>query len=137
MDVSLRTQYALRALVCLAVRSGEGALSSAEIAAFGRVSRKYTEQVMQDLRQAGFVAGRRGKGGGYVMARSPTAITVLEVVEAVEGSLDRLGRMDGADPLGPVLEPLWGDVRQTLGAQFGATTVADLAERIAPEMYHI
>jgi Rrf2 family protein len=137
MEIALRTQYAVRALVCLTVKRGEGVVNGGEIAAFGRIPRKYVEQVMHDLRQAGLVRSQRGKGGGYTLARDPINLTVLEVLETMEGPLDRLGAMPEGDPVGTPLEPLWDDVRQALKASLGSTTIAVLADRLAVHMYHI
>jgi Rrf2 family protein len=137
MDVSLRTQYALRALVCLTMRRGEGVVSGRQIAEFGAIPGKYVEQVMHELRQSGFVRSRRGKGGGYVLSREPQAITVLEVVEAVEGSLEGFGRMRGGDPVAPLLAPVWDDVRTSLVEVLGCATIAGIVERVAVDMYHI
>lgn len=137
MEITLRTQYALRALICLTVKRGDGVVSGGEIASFGSIPRKYVEQVMHDLRQAGLVRSRRGKLGGYVLARDPDAISALDVLEAVEGPLADLGRMRGGDPVGPLLEPVWDDVRQALRESLGATSVAGIADRIAVHMYHI
>jgi len=137
MDLALRTQYALRALVCLAIKRGGGAISGRQIADFGGIPGKYVEQVMRELRQAGLVRSQRGKGGGYLLAREPRAINMLEVVEAVEGSLEEFGRMPGGDPVGPALEQTWVDVRASLEAVLATTTIAGLADRVAVDMYHI
>jgi Rrf2 family protein len=137
MDVSLRSQYALRALVCLAMKRGEGVISGRQIADFGSIPGKYVEQVMHDLRQAGLVRSQRGKGGGYVLGREPEAITVLEVVETVGGSLDGFGRMRSGDPVGPLLQPVWDAARVSLQDALGSASIAGVAERVAVDMYHI
>ena len=137
MEIALRTQYALRALICLTVKRREGVVSGGEIAAFGGIPRKYVEQVMRDLRQAGLVRSQRGKLGGYLLARDPDAISVLDVLEAVEGPLADLGRMRGGHPVGRLLDPVWDDVRASLRDCLGATSVAGIADRIAVHMYHI
>lgn len=137
MEISLRTHYALRALICLTVKRGDGVVTGAQIAAFGDIPRKYVEQVMHDLRQAGLVHSRRGKLGGYVLARDPGGISVLDVLEAVEGPLADLGRMRGGEPAGPLLEPVWDDVRLALRDSLGTTSIAGIADRIAVHMYHI
>jgi Rrf2 family protein len=137
VEVASRTQYAIRALVCLAVKRGEGVVNGAQIAEFGDIPRKYVEQVMHDLRQGGFVRSQRGKGGGYSLARDPSEISLLEVLETMEGSLDRLGRMPGGDPVAAPLEPVWSEVRTALRDCLGAATIAGVADRIAVQMYHI
>jgi Rrf2 family protein len=136
MDLNLRTHYALRALVCLALRRGLGVVTGRQIADFGGIPGKYVEQVMHDLRQAGLVHSQRGKGGGDVLAREPEAITILEVVETLEGPLDQFGRMRSGDPVEPLLEPLWIGVRKSLKEVLGTATIADAAERAATTAYY-
>lgn len=137
MDIALRTQYGLRALICLATKRGEGTISGRRIGDFGGIPGKYLEQVMRDLRQGGFVVSRRGKGGGYALAREPEAISLLEVVETFEGSLAGLGRMRVGDPAGPLLEPVWDEVRASLRDVLGSATIAGAAERVAVDTYCI
>jgi len=137
MNISPRSQYALRALICLTVKRSEGVVSGREIATFGDIPSKFVEQVMHDLRQAGLVRSRRGKGGGYMLAREPETITVLEIVETVEGVLDDLGRMRGGDPLGPLLDSVCNDARTALREVLGSATIASIAERIAIDTYQI
>lgn len=131
MDLSLRTQYALRALVYLALRRGTGVVIGRQIADFGGIPGKYVEQVMHELRQADLVSSQRGKGGGYRIAREPESITVLQVIEALEGPVDSFGRMRSGDLVEPLLEPLWSNVRSSLKDVLQATTIADIADRAA------
>jgi Rrf2 family protein len=119
------------------MKRGEGVVSGRQIAAYGGIPGKYVEQVMHDLRQAGLVRSQRGKGGGYVLGRGPESITVLEVIEAIEGPLDEFGRMRGGDPVGPLLEPVWADARASLQEVLGSATIASIAERIAVDTYQI
>ena len=137
VDVSARTQYALRALVCLTLRGGDRAVSGADIASLGGIPRKYVEQVMHDLRQAGLVSSQRGKRGGYSLACDPHAVTVLNVLETIEGSLDGFGRMPGGDLVRPPLEAVWRDAVAALRQCLGAATIAGLADRIAVHTYQI
>jgi Rrf2 family protein len=137
VDIPLRTQYAIRALVCLALKRGEGVLNGQRIAALGGIPKKYVEQVMRDLRQGGFVHSQRGRGGGYVLSRQASAIAVLEVIEALDGPLDALGRSRSGDPGGLLLEPAWAAVRAALREALAAETIASMADRAAPTTYHI
>ena len=136
MDLSLRTQYAIRALVCLALRPGAGVVTARQMADFGGIPAKYVEQVMHDLRRAGIVQGQRGKGGGYTLAREPESPTVLQVVEALEGPVEQFGRLRGSDPVQPLLEPLWVNVRDSLRVTLGSTTIADVAAHAASAAFY-
>ncbi|HHX28512.1 MAG: RrF2 family transcriptional regulator [Bacillota bacterium] len=82
--LSTRGHYAVLIMYELA-RSGESFSSLQDISASQRLSQRYLEQIVRPLRQAGLVQGKRGFGGGYVLAREASAITVGEIVRAVEG----------------------------------------------------
>lgn len=80
---SQTVEYALRAMVHLADRYPE-ARTTDEIAEVTRVPKPYLSKVLQGLGRAGVVKSRRGVRGGVVLTKSPTDLTILEVVEAVE-----------------------------------------------------
>jgi Rrf2 family protein len=83
--VSTRGRYALRALVDLALHADEGPVARQDIAARQGISADYVAQLFRRLHQVRLVEGVKGPGGGYHLARDATAITVLDVVQAVEG----------------------------------------------------
>ena len=70
IHLSTKSGYAIKALVRLALANGDAPVAARDIVAFTGIPPKFLEQVMHDLRQAGLVESRRGKGGGYVIARS-------------------------------------------------------------------
>src|ERR1019366_827586 len=87
MMFSTKAEYGVRVMVELA-RRGEGdPVPLTEIAAHDGLPLAYLEHLAARLRQAGLVGSRRGSRGGYLLARSPTEITMAEVVEALEGSI--------------------------------------------------
>lgn len=81
--LSQTMEYALRAVVHLA-RCYPEAARTAAVAEGTKVPQAYLTKVLQGLRRAGLVASRRGVGGGVALCRDPRALTLLEVVEAVE-----------------------------------------------------
>ncbi|MCK6479295.1 MAG: Rrf2 family transcriptional regulator [Planctomycetes bacterium] len=85
--LSRKTKYALKALVVLARRREEGPLPVAAIARADRIPRSFLENILLELKSAGFVASTRGRAGGWALARSPAAIRIGHVVRAVEGPL--------------------------------------------------
>ena len=105
---------------------------------------RYLEQILQQLRRAGLVVGKRGPGGGYRLARPPEEITLREVVEAVDGPLAAAPRARKT-PYRP--EFLWPRPAAAVGERLAATSVAQLCrdadrasvERMAPPapMYFI
>src|SRR6185312_3855940 len=83
--ISQRAKYALRALVALVgARSGEPLMIS-EISRQKAIPKKFLEQILLDLKRAGIVESRRGRLGGYVLARPAERITFGEVLRLVDG----------------------------------------------------
>ena len=87
MMFSTKAEYGVRVMVELARRAGEEPIPLAEIAEHDGLPLAYLEHLVARLRKAGLVDSRRGSRGGYLLARSPTEITMAEVVEALEGSI--------------------------------------------------
>ena len=86
-QLSKRTQYSLRALYALARRYGGGPVLIAELAEREAIPRKFLEQILLSLKSSGLVESRKGKGGGYALARPPDKITVADVIRLMEGPL--------------------------------------------------
>ncbi|MEF3367686.1 Rrf2 family transcriptional regulator [Methylocystis sp. 9N] len=82
-----KAKYGLKAMVHLAgVRPGETALV-ADIAAANQIPKKFLDAILGELRNAGFVHSKKGKGGGYMLARPPADIGVGNIVRALDGPL--------------------------------------------------
>jgi Rrf2 family transcriptional regulator, cysteine metabolism repressor len=87
MQISQKCQYTLRALFELAKRQNDGPVSAAEIAEAQAIPARFLEVILLGLKDSGEIASRRGHKGGYVLAVSPAAITVGNIIRSVEGSL--------------------------------------------------
>ena len=84
-------KYGLKAMSHLAAMPpGQPALV-ADIAATNAIPKKFLDAILGELRTAGFVHSKKGRGGGYVLARSPDAIRVGEIVRALDGMLAPIG----------------------------------------------
>ncbi len=88
MKLSTKGRYGLRALVDLALHSESEAVSISSIAQRQTISERYLEQLMAKLKKAGIVESVRGPQGGYVLSKSPGAITIGDVLRALEGDLN-------------------------------------------------
>ncbi len=88
MKLSTKGRYGLRALVDLAVHSEEGIVSIQSIANRQNISVSYLEQLVGKMRRAGIVTSVRGAAGGYRLAKSPSTISVGDVLRALEGDLE-------------------------------------------------
>ena len=87
MIVSTKGRYALRVMVCFAMRGTEEYIPLKEIAESEGISQKYLESIMTMLSKAGFVDAVHGKGGGYRLNRKPGEYTVGSILKLTEGSL--------------------------------------------------
>jgi Rrf2 family protein len=126
-------EYALRAVVWLG-REPEKALPADELAKCTKTPRRYLHKVLQDLVKAELVRSRSGPGGGYSLARSPRAITILDVVNAA-APLERIRRC----PLGlrshTRLCPLHRELDNVYAASeaaLGRVTIAKLLSSTSP-----
>lgn len=86
MRLSTRSRYGLRALLVLAQRHGEGAISAARIADQQGLSHKYLETLFNSLKIAELTMSQRGPGGGWQLTRPPAEIRLSQVMPALEGS---------------------------------------------------
>ena len=84
--LSFKARYALRALVELARADGEQ-LTASDLATRADAPRKFLEAILLSLSRAGIVASRRGKFGGYVLARPPESISFAQVIRIIDGPL--------------------------------------------------
>ncbi|HEY6539145.1 MAG TPA: Rrf2 family transcriptional regulator [Candidatus Dormibacteraeota bacterium] len=133
MRISSRAHYGLRMMTELAKAHGGPPLSLAEIARREAMPLAYLEQLVGPLRRAGMVEGTRGLHGGYRLARQPQDVTVLEVVELMEGPVAPVECLAenyhaGACAREPecLSRPLWGRLQQAVKQVLGGTTLADM-----------
>ncbi|MFI2199858.1 RrF2 family transcriptional regulator [Streptomyces sp. NPDC020192] len=137
MRISARADYAVRAVLELAVRQGNGPVKAEEIASVQDIPHKFLEGILGDCRRAGIVESRRGGGGGYRLARDAAAITVADVIRAVDGPIVsvRGERPTGLSYTGTAqpLLPLWIALRANVRRILEGVTIADLAADALPE----
>ncbi|MCX8488272.1 MAG: Rrf2 family transcriptional regulator [Opitutales bacterium] len=89
MKLSRKGEYALRALICLGLGEafGRKQLRVAEISSSDNIPEKFLEQIMNDLRDGGFVEGLRGRNGGYRLTRPAEQISLGQIIRHIEGPL--------------------------------------------------
>ena len=87
MKVSTRGDYAARALLSLSLHDCDGPTSVRDIAERTGLPQPYLEQILLALKGAGLVRSKRGVGGGYVLARSPSEIALSDILSAVDGPI--------------------------------------------------
>jgi Rrf2 family transcriptional regulator, cysteine metabolism repressor len=132
LAITSKSPYAVSALVELARTGSSAPVPIGEIARRRKIPVQFLESLFATLRRAGVLQSQRGVRGGYTFARPPAEITVLEVVELLEGEL-------GSDT--PLAGPIWTDAVEAVKGVLGGATIADLAEREAraagAAMYYI
>lgn len=89
LELTKRGDYAVRAMLALARGEGNGPLSVRRIAEEMSIPVRFLPQVMSDLHRAGLVAASSGRSGGYRLARAAASVSLLDVIEAVEGETRR------------------------------------------------
>jgi Rrf2 family protein len=92
-----RTDYAVRAFLCLARSGGGEPIPSQRIAAAMDIPPRFVPHVLADLARAGLVEATAGKRGGYRLAGGSASLSLLDVIEAVEGPTDEGESMERAD----------------------------------------
>lgn len=88
MKLSTKGRYGLRALIDLAQYSSEAPVSITSISARQGISERYLEQLVSMLKKAGLVSSVRGAGGGYILAKDMSEISVGDILRALEGNLE-------------------------------------------------
>jgi Rrf2 family transcriptional regulator, cysteine metabolism repressor len=129
ISITSKSPYALAALAELGRSGGSDPVPIAELARRREAPVQFLEQLFAVLRRSGIVRSQRGVKGGYRFARDPSTVTVLEVVELLDG------------PLGRDAQGVFADASRAARDVLERTTIADIVEREAREagaaMYHI
>jgi Rrf2 family cysteine metabolism transcriptional repressor len=129
ISITTKSPYALQALAELGRCGGESPVPIGELARRRDIPVQFLEQLFATLRRAGILKSQRGVKGGYTFARPPAEITVLEIVELLEG------------PLGRDADGVFGEAAAAARDVLAATTIADIVEREARaagvSMYYI
>jgi Rrf2 family protein len=129
ISITSKSPYAVLALAELGRSGGAGPVPIGELARKRDVPVQFLEQLFAVLRRAGIISSQRGVKGGYRFAREPATVTVLEVVELLDG------------PLGRDSSGVFADASEAARSVLAATTIADVIEREALDagasMYHI
>jgi Rrf2 family protein len=136
MRISRKTDYALKTVLDLALHDQQ-VVPGPDIAKRQDIPLKFLEQILLALRGAGVVTSRRGKNGGYLLARPPSEITLASVVGLSEGGLslapDARGFAGpgGAAEMESPLREVWADIDDYIAAKLQEVTVQSLCDRVA------
>ena len=128
MRISTKGEYGLLAIVDLALHANKQPVQAVEIAERQAIPKQYLDQLMLILRKAALVESLRGRQGGYKLARPASAITLLDVVVALEGpvanqnfkAIRRYGGVRG------VLKAVWDDLSDQTQSLLASKTIEDI-----------
>ena len=156
MRLTSKTAYGVQAMFDLAFHGRDRAVQARETAERQGIPLRYLEQILQDLRRAGLVEGKRGPGGGYALARPAGEVRLSDLVAALDGPVEEMlsweEPSDGKRKIrqaatADVPALVWRELAGQVAGLFGAVTLQDLVARAEtlgvtraagqPQMYFI
>jgi Rrf2 family protein len=150
--ISKKAKYGLKAMMRLAREYGRGPVLIADLAAEEGIPKKFLEFILLELKQKGMLQSKKGKGGGYLLARHPEEISAGVVLRALDGSLTPLGCVGGPeakpcaecpDPASCRIRALMREVDDATTSILDAATLGELVRgeneprRLPLQRYHI
>ena len=133
VELSCKSEYAILALLELAAHYNEGEpLQIRSIACQQNIPDRYLEQLLATLRRGGVIRSQRGAKGGYLLAREPWKITLLEILNCLEGAdMDRSENNSSTKTLeSAVVFEVWQEAREIANSVLQKYTLQDLTERL-------
>ncbi|MEH6825011.1 MAG: Fe-S cluster assembly transcriptional regulator IscR [Motiliproteus sp.] len=132
MRLTTKGRYAVTAMLDLALHEGRGPISLADISSRQRISLSYLEQLFAKLRRNGLVKSVRGPGGGYQLSRDKAQIFVVQVIDAVNESVDATGcnsKGDCHEGDACLTHHLWCDLSEQIHSFLSGISLEDLVAR--------
>ena len=137
MKLSVKVDYACRVLAQMGRHYGTDELAHIEtLAKAEAVPANYLVQILTELRNGGLITSRRGKQGGYTLARAPGEITLYDIIKLIEGDVLELGGQGGGQS-GRRVAQVWREVRTALEAKCRSCTLDQLITKGGEDMYYI
>ncbi|HIJ37449.1 MAG TPA: Rrf2 family transcriptional regulator [Rhodospirillaceae bacterium] len=137
--LSSKAKYGLKAMVHLAINEGKGPSLIADVAESEHIPKKFLDAILLEMKNQGLLSSKKGKGGGYVLARPATRITVGEIVRILDGPLAPVACVshtayrrctDCVDEAGCSVRSVMQDVRDAIASILDNTSLADMIARI-------
>jgi len=133
MRITTRSRYGVRAMMELARREGAGRVQAQVIADAQELSAGYLEHLLAALRKASLVRSVRGQHGGYELARAPDEISLLEIVDALEGPVGLVECVDNAEVCERAdrcaTRDVWRKVGEAVAKTLTGITLGDVCRR--------
>jgi Rrf2 family protein len=132
MNVSVKCEYALRAVLDLTVTHSSNPVRIMDIARRQNIPQKFLETILAELKKFGLLESKRGAEGGYLLAKPAEMITVGDVLRSIEGGRTGRASMEDQSPL----SFFWRRVDASLADLVDKTTFADLARQWREDQMH-
>jgi Rrf2 family transcriptional regulator, cysteine metabolism repressor len=133
MRISTRARYGTRAMLDLALHYDGGSIMVKDVAERQQISSRYLEQLLFTLKLSGMVRSTRGTHGGFSLAKPPSEIKLIDIVEALDGSIAPVGCVDEPDQYARscycATHDVWVDVKNAASKVLSSITLDDLAKR--------
>lgn len=129
MRMSSQVEYGLRAMIDIAVHGGDAPVQAGDIHRRQNIDEHFISQILLMLRRAGLIESLRGRQGGHRLSRPASRITILEIIEALEGcDMTRERPINTAVADAVVVRDVWSEARKQAQIHMQRTTLADLCE---------
>ncbi|MFW5923952.1 MAG: RrF2 family transcriptional regulator [Planctomycetota bacterium] len=133
MGFSSRSHYGTRAMLELALRQGQGPVQLETVSRVQDIPERYLCKIVQELRRGGLIESVRGAHGGYLLARPPEQIEVMEIVRCLDGSVAPTECVEDPDSCDNapqcVAREVWSNVNDAIIGVLGNVTLRDLVNR--------
>ena len=139
--MSTRGRYGTRAMLELALNYEQGPILLKDIAKNQEISFRYLDHLVTPLKTAGLVKNIRGKGGGYVLAKHPSQIRLIEVIQVLEGSIAPVDCVDDPESCHRVdfcaTRDIWVELKEAMANILKSVTLEELAQRQKEKVGHL
>ncbi|MCG8334222.1 MAG: Rrf2 family transcriptional regulator [Proteobacteria bacterium] len=137
MKISTKCRYGIRAVIEIARNYNDLPTKRNDIAAIQNIPTSYLENILIALKHNNVVVSIRGAGGGFMLKRPPTEISLLDVFEALQGDLALLDCLDFPETCDRsnkcLVRPVWVEMQEAQKAVLRKTTIAELLKQENPE----
>ena len=135
MRITYKGDYALKTILDLALHYGENPVAIHDLARRADITTKFLEQILLDLKRGGFVVSRRGKVGGYLLARHPSKIKLGDVIRFIDGPIEPIACVDDKykgcrDIARCIFRDIWRRLAEATSRVIDEVTFEDLAKKV-------
>jgi len=132
MKISKKCQYALKAILELSLRNADNPVKSRDIANAQKVSLRFMETILNELKHGGFIESRRGRDGGYALTKPAENITVGEIIEYTQGPISVVSETQKTKAdcrsTASSFEKLWKEINNAISEICNNKTFSEIAE---------